>query len=68
MVGRTSSSSNIKTRPDVAVENVQQPRAVWNSDRWELHLVCENQIPVEDTPGDKTVVIKLGINNYLAID
>src|SRR6056297_2533975 len=57
----------MKTRPDVTVENAQQPRAVWNGDRWELHLVCEKQIPVEDTPGDKTAGIELGMNNYLAI-
>jgi transposase len=52
----------------VTVENVQQVRAVWNGDRWELHLVCEKQIPVEDAPGDKTAGIDLGISNYLAID
>ena len=55
-------------RPDVTVENVQQVRAVWNGDRWELHLVCEKRIPVEDAPGDKTAGIDLGISNYLAID
>jgi len=43
-------------------------RAVWNGKRWELHLVCEKRIPVEDAPGDKTVGIDLGISNYLAID
>ena len=56
-----------ETRPDVTVENIQQVRAVWNSDRWELHLVCKKEIPVKDAPGDKTAGIDLGISNYLAI-
>jgi len=56
-----------ETRPDVTVENIQQVRAVWNSDRWELHLVCKVEIPVEDAPGDNTAGIDLGIKNYLAI-
>ncbi|MEZ3145115.1 RNA-guided endonuclease InsQ/TnpB family protein [Halobaculum sp. MBLA0143] len=57
-----------ETRPDVEVENIQQARAVWNGDEWELHLVCRKQIPVENAPGDKTAGIDLGISNYLAID
>jgi putative transposase len=56
-----------ETRPDVTVENIQQVRAVWNGDRWELHLVCKVEIPVEDAPGDNTAGIDLGISNYLAI-
>ena len=43
-------------------------RAVWNGDKWELHLVYKKEIPVEDAPGDKTAGIDLGISNYLAID
>jgi len=43
-------------------------RAVWNGDRWELHIVCKKEIPVEDAPGDNTAGIDLGISNYLAID
>jgi putative transposase len=43
-------------------------RAVWNGNRWELHLVCKKEIPVEDAPGEKTAGIDLGISNYLAID
>jgi putative transposase len=57
-----------ETRPDVEVENIQQVRAVWNGDEWELHLVCKKTIPVEDAPGDNTAGIDLGISNYLAID
>jgi putative transposase len=40
---------------------------VWNGDRWELHLVCKVEIPVEDAPGDNTAGIDLGIKNYLTI-
>ena len=57
-----------ETRPDVQVENLQQVRAVWNGDEWELHLVCKKEIPVEDAPGDNTAGIDLGVSNYLAID
>ncbi|EMA58707.1 RNA-guided endonuclease InsQ/TnpB family protein [Halorubrum lipolyticum] len=56
-----------ETRPDVTVENIQQVRAVWNGDRWELHIVCKVEIPVEDAPGDNTAGIDVGIKNYLAI-
>ena len=56
-----------ETRSDVIVENIQQVRAVWNGDRWELHLVCKVEIPVEDAPGDNTAGIDLGIKNYFAI-
>jgi putative transposase len=56
-----------ETRPDVEVENIQQVRAVWNGTRWELHIVCNVKIPTEDTPGDNTAGIDLGISNYLAI-
>jgi transposase len=51
----------------VTVENIQQVRAVWNGDHWELHLTCKVEIPVEDTPGDNTAGIDLGISNHLAI-
>jgi len=39
-----------ETRPDVTVENIQQVRAVWNGDRWELHLVCKVEIPSRTHP------------------
>src|SRR6056297_1881793 len=54
---RLSKGSNLKThrsdfilceyetRPDVTVENIQQVRAVWDGDRWEIHLVCYVEIP-----------------------
>lgn len=56
-----------QTRPDIEVENVQQVRAVWNGDNWELHLVCKVTIPVDEAPGTGTAGIDLGINNYIAI-
>ncbi|ELY86045.1 transposase, IS605 OrfB family protein [Natrialba taiwanensis DSM 12281] len=56
-----------ETRPDVQVENIQQVRAVWNGNEWELHLVCKKQIPFEDAPGDNTAGTNLGISNYLSI-
>ncbi len=51
-----------ETRSDVQVENIQQVRAVWNGNRWKLHLVCKKEIPVEDAPGEKTAGIDLGIS------
>ncbi|ERG94289.1 MAG: hypothetical protein J07HQW2_00723 [Haloquadratum walsbyi J07HQW2] len=43
-----------ETRPDVTVENIQQVQAVWNGNCWEIHLVCNKQIPVEDAPEQNT--------------
>jgi len=59
-----------ETRPDVdlsTVENVQQVRAVWTGDEWELHFVCKVEIEVVEAPGEKTVGIDLGINNFAAL-
>lgn len=56
-----------ETRPDVAVDSLQQVRAVWNGDRWELHLVCNVEIPTEDAPGDNTAGIDLGICQYASL-
>ncbi|MDZ7850966.1 MAG: transposase [Halodesulfurarchaeum sp.] len=68
--GRTSSSVSTRRRPDVdlsAVENVQQVRAVWTGDEWELHFVCNVEIEVAESPGEKTVGVDLGINNFAAL-
>ncbi|ERG99473.1 MAG: transposase [Haloquadratum sp. J07HQX50] len=54
-----------ETPPNVEGENIQQVRAVWNGDEWELHLVCQKEIP--DAQDDKTAGIDLGNSNYLAI-
>ncbi|ACM58776.1 putative transposase [Halohasta litchfieldiae] len=56
----------IETRPDVAVENVRQIKAVWNGDEWELHIVCKHEIEAE-SPGDETAGIDLGISNFAAV-
>jgi putative transposase len=79
---RLSKGSNLKeywsdfvlceyqTRPDVdlsAVESVQQVRAVWTGDEWELHFVCKVEIEVSESPGEKTVGVDLGINNFAAL-
>ncbi len=79
---RLSKGSNLKeywsdfilctfqTRPDVdlsGVENVQQVKAVWTGDTWELHFVCKVEIEVAESPGDQSVGIDLGINNFAAL-
>ncbi|ERH00253.1 MAG: transposase, partial [Haloquadratum sp. J07HQX50] len=59
-----------KTRPDVdlsTVESVQQLRAVWTGDEWELHIVCKVEIGVAEAPSEKTVGVDLGINNFAAL-
>ncbi|MBP1987532.1 RNA-guided endonuclease InsQ/TnpB family protein [Halolamina salifodinae] len=63
---------DIKTRPDVDLEDVQsvqQVRAVWNTVRneWKLHLVCKIEVEVPESPGEKTVGIDLGVNNFAAL-
>ncbi|MUW13468.1 IS200/IS605 family element transposase accessory protein TnpB [Halorubrum sp. CBA1125] len=79
---RLSKGSNLKeywsdfilceyqTRPDVdlsTVENVRQVRAVWTGEEWELHFVCKVEIEVAEAPGEKTVGVDLGINNFAAL-
>jgi len=79
---RLSKGSNLKnywsdfilcecqTRPDIdlsTVENVQQVRAVWTGDEWELHFVCKVEIDVSKTVGEKAVGVDLGINNFAAL-
>src|SRR6056297_3168777 len=79
---RLSKGSNLKdywwdfilcefqTRPDVdlsTVKNVQQVRAVWTGDEWELHFVCKVETEVAEAPGENTVGVDLGINNFTAL-
>ena len=54
--------------PAVALENIQQVRAVWQSreERWELHVVCEHTIAAE-SPGDTVAGVDLGICNPAAV-
>jgi len=42
-------------------------KAVWTGDEWELHFVCKVEIEVSESPGEKTVGIDLGINNFAAL-
>ncbi|WP_193309869.1 RNA-guided endonuclease TnpB family protein [Halorubrum halophilum] len=79
---RLSKGSNLKeywsdfilcefqTRPDVnlsTIENVQQVRAVWTGDEWELHFVCKVEVDVSEPSGEKTVGVDLGISNFAAL-
>jgi putative transposase len=44
-----------QTRPDVdlaAVSSVQNVRAVWNGDEWELHFVCKVEVESTDSAGN----------------
>ncbi|MFC7164729.1 RNA-guided endonuclease InsQ/TnpB family protein [Halospeciosus flavus] len=58
-----------ETRPGVEVENLQQVRAVYDKakGRWELHLVCKDEIETPNAPGNETAGIDLGICNFAAI-
>ena len=49
------------------VEDVQQVRAVWSGDHWELHFVCKVAIDASDHSGDKTAGVDLGICNTAAV-
>ncbi|WP_397541133.1 RNA-guided endonuclease InsQ/TnpB family protein [Salinarchaeum sp. IM2453] len=58
------------TGPDASlagVEDVQQVRAVWADDHWELHFVCNVAINVPDPPGEKTAGVDLGICNTAVV-
>jgi len=58
-----------ETRPGVTVENLQQVRAVYDKakGRWELHLVCKNEVETPDAPGNETAGIDLGICNFAVV-
>jgi len=58
-----------ETRPGVTVENLQQVRAVYDkaTGRWELHLVCKDEIETPTAPGIETAGIDLGICNFAAV-
>ena len=58
-----------ETRPGITVENIQQVRSVYDQhkERWELHLVCKNEIETPDAPGTETAGIDLGISNFAAV-
>jgi putative transposase len=58
-----------ETRPGVEVNNLQQVRAVYDQakERWEVHLVCKDEIETPDAPGTETAGIDLGISNFAAV-
>ncbi|WP_226479516.1 RNA-guided endonuclease InsQ/TnpB family protein [Natrinema amylolyticum] len=58
-----------ETQPGVSVENLQQVRAVYDKakERWELHLVCKNEIETPNAPGTETAGVDLGICNFAAV-
>jgi putative transposase len=58
-----------ETRPGVDVENLQQVRAVYDkaTERWELHLVCKDEIETPDAPGTESAGVDLGICNFAAV-
>lgn len=47
--------------------NIKQVRAVYTEGKWELHLVCDVEIDVPDSPGDGVAGIDLGICNVAAV-
>jgi len=58
-----------ETCPGVTAENLQQVRAVYDKakKRWELHLVCKDEIETPNAPGTETAGIDLGISNFTAV-
>ncbi|MFB6228872.1 MAG: RNA-guided endonuclease InsQ/TnpB family protein, partial [Halobacteriales archaeon] len=58
-----------ETAPGVTVENLQQVRAVYDQakGRWELHLVCKDEIETPTAPGNETAGIDLGICNFATV-
>ncbi len=79
---RLSKGSNLKeswsdfllceyqTRPDTdfsKVNSVQNVRAVWNGDAWELHFICKLQLETNDSAGDEVAGIDLGITNIATV-
>ncbi len=59
-----------ETGPDVDltdVEDVQQVRTVWTGEQWELHFVCKVAVDADDSSGEKTAGVDLGICNTAAV-
>lgn len=59
-----------ETRPDVnlaEVESVQEIRAVWTGEEWELHIVYRTPLASPEQPGENTAGIDLGITNVAAL-
>jgi IS605 OrfB family transposase len=59
-----------ETRNDVAlsdVDTVQNVRAVWNGDQWEVHFVVKESIEIPYSPGDGVAGVDLGVSNIAAV-
>jgi transposase, IS605 OrfB family, central region len=59
-----------QARPDVdlsTVERIQNVRAVWTGDEWELHFVCKVEVETEESAGDEVAGIDLGITNIATV-
>ena len=46
---------------------MQNVRAVWNGDEWELHFVCKASLETNDSAGDEVAGIDLGITNIATV-
>ncbi|ERG89966.1 MAG: transposase, partial [halophilic archaeon J07HX5] len=58
------------TRNDVdlgTVDTVQNVRAVWNGDEWEIHFVVKETIETPEPPGDGVAGVDLGVSNIAAV-
>lgn len=58
------------TRNDVdlsAVDTVQNVRAVWNGEQWEVHFVVKETIETPNSPGDGVAGVDLGVSNIAAV-
>jgi putative transposase len=66
--GRDFILCEYETPPEVTLQSVQQVRAVWCSykQRWELHVVCKEEIATE-SPGENVAGVDLGICNPAAV-
>ena len=59
-----------QTRPDVdlaEVAQVQNVRAVWTGEEWELHFVCKEEVERPESAGDGVAGIDLGITNIATV-
>ena len=79
---RLSKGSNLKedrndfilceyeTRNDVELDNVdtvQNVRAVWNDEQWEIHFVVKATVETPDSAGDGVAGVDLGVSNIATV-
>ncbi len=46
---------------------MQNVRAVWNGEEWELHFVCKVELETNDSADDGVAGIYLGIKNLATV-